>query len=319
MRDFRVDNYGVGIAARDYGGTGQTVLLVHGLGGNVLDWAWIAPRLRHRYHVVALDLRCHGGSDDGEWTWKSGLSDVAAVAAAVGAENPAVVGHSMAGILAVLWGVDHPDCPGVVNLDGHGLARGDQFPGIAEQTVAEWWRDYREFAYADSAAMAGELSREQIDALRDQARDLAARFGVDEDLMLEELHRGLRTRAGTTHIRPDPTGTGRKMMEDTFGFDVFQLYPDVRCPVLIVCAGADLPQGMVPEKFMGFLSARRDGVLRNLEQLSKSVPMLRVTAVNAAHAMIIERPREVADAIALFLGGDGGDGGGAASQAVSPR
>jgi len=32
------------------------------------------------HHIVAFDLRCHGHSDDGAWSWDNALADIAAVA-----------------------------------------------------------------------------------------------------------------------------------------------------------------------------------------------------------------------------------------------
>ena len=40
-------------------------------------------------------------------------------------------------MLAVGWGAGHPDCPGVVNLDGHGKKRPDQYPpGVGKTHLA---------------------------------------------------------------------------------------------------------------------------------------------------------------------------------------
>jgi pimeloyl-ACP methyl ester carboxylesterase len=105
------------IAVRDYGGDGPPVLLVHGLGGDMSAWDVVAPLLNGR--VVALDLRGHGKSGDGPWDWDAVLDDLEAVADHLGLTNPAVVGHSLGGILAGMWARRHPDCPAAVSLDGH--------------------------------------------------------------------------------------------------------------------------------------------------------------------------------------------------------
>jgi pimeloyl-ACP methyl ester carboxylesterase len=55
-----------------------------------------------------------------DWSWDLALSDIAAVVDALGLIRPAVVGHSLGGMIAALWAAAHPDCPLAANLDGHG-------------------------------------------------------------------------------------------------------------------------------------------------------------------------------------------------------
>ncbi|HEX6350242.1 MAG TPA: alpha/beta hydrolase [Candidatus Dormibacteraeota bacterium] len=44
----------------DYGGTGDPLVLVHGLGGSYLNWMSVADRLAIRHRVYAVDLRGFG-------------------------------------------------------------------------------------------------------------------------------------------------------------------------------------------------------------------------------------------------------------------
>jgi pimeloyl-ACP methyl ester carboxylesterase len=71
---------------------------------------------------VAVDLRGHGESPDGPWEWDAVLEDLEATTVQFGLTRPVVVGHSLGGILAGMWAVRQPDCPGVVSLDGHRAA-----------------------------------------------------------------------------------------------------------------------------------------------------------------------------------------------------
>ena len=54
---------GVRLAALDFGGTGPSALLLHGLAGYAGEWAATAHRLTARCRVVALDARGHGRSE----------------------------------------------------------------------------------------------------------------------------------------------------------------------------------------------------------------------------------------------------------------
>jgi pimeloyl-ACP methyl ester carboxylesterase len=125
-----VASRGVQLAGRDFGGSGGAITLLHGLGRSLVDWQLIAPLLSVEHDVVAFDQRCQGHSDDGAWSWEKALADIAAVADHLQFANPAIAGHSLGGMLAVIWGESHPNCPGVVNLDGHGRKRLDQYVGL---------------------------------------------------------------------------------------------------------------------------------------------------------------------------------------------
>ena len=40
----------------DFGGQGKPLLMVHGLGGNALNWMAVGPTLAEHYHAIAIDL-----------------------------------------------------------------------------------------------------------------------------------------------------------------------------------------------------------------------------------------------------------------------
>jgi glycerol-3-phosphate dehydrogenase len=44
----------------DFGGSGPTMVLVHGLGGSHLNWMWVGEKLARRARVLALDLTGFG-------------------------------------------------------------------------------------------------------------------------------------------------------------------------------------------------------------------------------------------------------------------
>jgi pimeloyl-ACP methyl ester carboxylesterase len=123
------------ISARDYGGDGPPVLLLHGLGGDKRVWEQIALPAR----AVAVDLRGHGESGDGPWTWDAVLDDLEGVIDRFGLGTPSVVGHSLGGILAGMWARRHPDCPAAVSLDGFRAAATypENYAGMPAERVKE--------------------------------------------------------------------------------------------------------------------------------------------------------------------------------------
>jgi pimeloyl-ACP methyl ester carboxylesterase len=51
--------------ALEEGGTGPSLLLIHGSGAFRKSWVRVAPRLQARFHTYAMDRRGHGESTDG--------------------------------------------------------------------------------------------------------------------------------------------------------------------------------------------------------------------------------------------------------------
>ena len=137
MRDTTVDSGDVGLHVLDSGGHGQAVVLLHGGGRDVHDWDAVIPLLTVLgYRTVAVDLRGHGRTPRAPWTWDLALGDVAAVVDALDLDRPAVVGHSLGGMVAALWASGHSECPLAANLDGHGNpTRPDQYVGLHEGHV----------------------------------------------------------------------------------------------------------------------------------------------------------------------------------------
>lgn len=123
------------IATVDYGGTGPTLLLLHGAGGNAHDWDRIAPALADTHRVVAADLPGHGESPPlaSPWTFGAVLAELDAL----NLDNPAVAGMSLGGMLAVHWGHTHPNCPAVISIDGHRppLTDPTNYPGLDDETM----------------------------------------------------------------------------------------------------------------------------------------------------------------------------------------
>jgi pimeloyl-ACP methyl ester carboxylesterase len=109
--------------------------------------------------VVAIDLPGHGASSDSSWQWEDALDELETLEL----DNPAVVGHSLGGMLAVRWGLRHPDCPGVVNLDGNGWP--STYPGLADAEAAAARSNLNAVFKAQADVMAAALPPEQVEML----------------------------------------------------------------------------------------------------------------------------------------------------------
>ena len=104
----------------EWGAEGEPgVLLLHSLAAHGHWWDGVAAHLRDRYHVIALDLRGHGGSEwapsgPGGYTFDDYIGDIAAVIDLLGWQRPIVMGHSLGGYLAALLVATHVDRVGAV-------------------------------------------------------------------------------------------------------------------------------------------------------------------------------------------------------------
>ena len=94
---------------KDYGGTGEPILLVHGVGGTSANWDAIGPRLARLGHTAAFDLPGFGLSPPGrDWELTSHAAAVRAAIAEMGS-RAVLVGNSLGALLSQMVAADHPD------------------------------------------------------------------------------------------------------------------------------------------------------------------------------------------------------------------
>ena len=143
MRSLTLDLDGP-VHVADFGGTGPTIVLVHGLGGSHLNWAAVGPALAAHGRVLAPDLAGFGR------TPLAGRSaDVAAnrvlldrVLDAVG-DGPAIlVGNSMGGLIAMLEAESRPAKVAALVLVGPAQPRPATGPTWVDPRVAAIFAAY---------------------------------------------------------------------------------------------------------------------------------------------------------------------------------
>lgn len=97
-------------------GSGLPVVLLHGLTFDRTTWTPIIEQLGDGVRTIAVDLPGHGrtgGVACSLWEVASGVHDLLS---GLGADQPIVVGHSMSGAIASIYGASWPTL-GVVNID----------------------------------------------------------------------------------------------------------------------------------------------------------------------------------------------------------
>lgn len=160
---------------------GPTVLMLHGITDSWRSFEPVLPHLDPAWHVVALTLRGHGGSDkpaDG-YTPADMAADVAQFIAAMELPPVVVVGHSMGSTVALRLAADHPRC--VRALTGLG-----SFAGYRDKPeLVDWVRGVIDpLADPVPRALAEEFQRSKlarpvspglIDAMTEQSLKVPAR------------------------------------------------------------------------------------------------------------------------------------------------
>ena len=277
--DRAVPGDGVGLHARDWGGSGQAVVLLHGLASNARIWDGVASRLAGAgLRVVALDQRGHGASEQPSsgYDFATIGRDLSAALAALGIERPVLAGHSWGANVALRFAADRPGAlAGLVLVDGALLG------------VAEW---------------AGPT-------LDEARRRLAPpRFAVP---LADWLARAGRFDAGGSGGQPwvrdylragvdvDDQGVARsrfqfdnhmQVVDALYGQRPPDLYPLVDCPVLL-CPAAD------PADDATHAQAKRGAAVR----ASGLLPSATLTWFeDTMHDIPLQRPAELAAELARF-------------------
>jgi pimeloyl-ACP methyl ester carboxylesterase len=132
----------------DFGKDGKpSLLLVHGGLDHARNWDWVARSLREDYHVFALDLRGHGNS-----AWAPGamysigehVLDVSALADVIDDFPLYIIGHSLGGIISLIYAGVYPDrVKKVVSIEGFGFPPSHRIHGPASQRLREWIENIR--------------------------------------------------------------------------------------------------------------------------------------------------------------------------------
>jgi pimeloyl-ACP methyl ester carboxylesterase len=274
MRDFAVDSDGISLAVRDYGGSGTSLVLLHGGGHNLATWDDLAPRLADEFRVVAYDAPGHGQSGSLPPDFEAGrLVDGAdAVADAAGLDRPVLVGHSMGGATALRRAARGEGIRGVLCVDGAIVAAGKHH-----------------------------YSSERPEAYREGLREAGWGWvGTDEefDRKAEAFDReSLLTSRRALARRPDGLLEQRPTLDECVvlwqagqrAADTVAIYDRIECPTLLLCAERWKPLYGGVEETKELLA----GVARRRQNVE-------VEWLNAGHSLHWELPEVVTARIRQF-------------------
>jgi 3-oxoadipate enol-lactonase len=243
-------------------GAGETVLFLHGIGGNRANWDGQLATFGGPFRAVSLDFRGYGDSDDVQTlAFDDFVADVERVLDAVGAPRAHVVGLSMGGLVAQAVYARIPDR--VLSLSLVACRSGAQpvLPGARRDTfVAERLGPLREGgpeALARSLAPALIGSRTSPDAAE-------------------------RVMASLRKLRPDSYA---RVMDARMRIEPFLDPGSIRVPVLVVGSDED-----------------KVAPLPQMRELAAAIPGARLAVIEGAgHLINIEKPAEFDAALGGFL------------------
>jgi pimeloyl-ACP methyl ester carboxylesterase len=275
------------VAFRDYGGPiDRTVVLAHGGGRSLADWELVRPLLGDDIRVVSVDLPGHGRSTSpSRWRWEDASIGIDAVLDEVGGSRAVVVGHSLGGMAMVSYARSHPECRGVVNIDGHGVG-GPSAPAEVRAAAEE----ARAAAAVTQDTGDDTWMRKEVDAMRPQAPGSALESADVRPL----LERSFERQPGDRWARKPSNAFAATI--PTMGSELFSWYRALSVPLLIFhCTSASFP-----EVDASVMKASHDALAADLRELRRTTHA-EVVSIPKTHMVILEDPAAVVTPLRDFI------------------
>lgn len=246
--------------------------MLHGSMRTSRSWDAVARELRHRFHVIAMDARGHGGSD---WTprgyrFSNRVEDAAAFCQRLGLVGLTAVGHSSGAVVLAMLAHQYPELvdrlvllEGMLSIERDPGPPGPQRPVRSPRT---WSTRQELFAHLQGHRTAGSWRADvMLDVVNHETVDL-------------------------------PDGRiGMKWSPDTLNpqesnGDYYDLRPIFR-------------ESALPTLFV--VSEQRASAFDELKSLAAGVPDFHLSVVSkTGHNMYMERPDAVAHLVTTFARGE---------------
>lgn len=229
---------GTSIAVTEFPAPGKAPLvLLHGIGSRGSSWWPVIDALAEHFHLYQLDLRGHGASGKPEQGYAVEVfaEDLQGVLDALELERPAIMGHSLGGLVTLYWASQYPaDAAALVLEDPplHTLPEIlDAFDGwiqlaslTPEQAAAWYHQEYPDWTWEDclrrAEAIAGTAPGVFAD-LRAASAQALARGDTDRTPILA----GVQSPA--LLLRGNPELGGMATLEDAARFQEFLPHGEV--------------------------------------------------------------------------------------------
>ncbi len=262
----------------DWGGSGQSIVLLHGLASQAHIWDLTAPQLIDSFRVIALDQRGHGltSKPDRGYDFQSVTADLDRVLNQLQIEQSILIGHSWGGNVAVQYAVDHPDhVNGLVLVDGGFLEIGNRLSWPEAETQLE---------PPDLIGTPYEEMKSNLKIWLGTAWSPAA-----EAIILHNFE----VRADNTIAPCMKKSNHMQVVRALWEHRPSELWARVHCPVLMI------PAAMEPHsaRDRSFLEAKQQNVARAEKLLAHSQT---IWLDDTIHDIPLQRPITLANAIKEF-------------------
>ncbi|MGY1617418.1 alpha/beta fold hydrolase [Geodermatophilus sp. SYSU D00691] len=282
----RVRSGRVVLAARQFGASGDVVLLLHGGPGCPDYLEPVARHLGDRFRAVTFDQRGVGASTgDGSYGLADHIADVEAIRRALGAERVHLFGHSWGGLLAQLYLHAHPSRVRSVVLANSSAGVGTDWATMQREVMAHNRRRSGPLGFAALGAWSlaahlpgplGDLAGRRVLAhvWADYFPDPATAPPVDRSWLRGARSRPARATVAAIRSTPaatlDDLGAGSDVpvlvvygQDDIYGASIDAVrrrLPSAQHVVLDACG--HLPWVQAPDRFRELMGSFYDRVVR---------------------------------------------------------
>ena len=267
------------ICYRDWGGQGDSLLLLHGLASHKGIWDLVAPLLARNTKVHSLDLRGHGRSSkpsDG-YDFDTIGNDVRQFWEKRDLRNSVLIGHSWGGNVALQCAVNFPDqVQGLIMVDG----------GFIEPSARPdwtWERARGELAPPDFESIT-------LDELKVRIKqgDLAPYWNPDiEQIILSNFYT-----SSDGYAKPHLDRENHiKIIRALWEHKPSTLYAKVRCPALVLAASGS--------RRGNYMDQTRTNLVHQAGTLLPKGQVIWMK--DTIHDVPLQRPQELTDLIVNFL------------------
>jgi pimeloyl-ACP methyl ester carboxylesterase len=264
------------------------LVMLHGLGANADSWRLVASYLCKQHPVFAFDLRGHGQSDHALHDYKIATiaEDIVGGMAALGLGQVALIGHGWGARVALGLAARHPalishlilvDCPHVEPRHWPDMTR-ERF--IHEHDTLGLYASREEFLTTMEQEMYTYWSPEVEQIV------LTYVWERPDGCMEEVLHADAQTQIRAA------------LWEDR----ALSYYGKLRCPVLLVPAAAQPRPDEEPPEYLETAEEFAAAKGYMAAQVARAIQRCSVLWMpDTAHDIQLQRPKELAQAIAQFL------------------
>lgn len=246
-------------------GSGEPLVLVMGISGDLQGWALQVPALSKHFRVITYDNRGAGRTNapDKPYSIAGMADDLAALLDEIGVAKTNVLGFSMGGYIAQEFALKYPTRLEKLIL----LATAPNIDGFGRTVIKNWVNIRR-----------SNMSREQ------QAR-YAAQFLYSPGLLDDDsrFERSIQNSLSNPYAQQDHAFI--RQAQAVLGFDVRDRLGNIKAPTLIAVGKDDI---LVPA--------------RNSERLQALIPGSTLKVLDGAHLGPMEYPNEYNAAFLEFLG-----------------